>query len=217
MLEHWSSCDPNKVSQTETPMKFIEFEDALEGEKKDLQTQVEVLELQTRQLELKTRNYADQMTRLEERESEMKKDYNTLHQRHTELAAYVMPGFYPCDICKANHPIEDKHGRCSSCLGPEQAKGALADCSFCELCVSFSKHTLEKRVSRSSMERSTSIPPGQGSPVSSLKGMAASSSEGAVPRESRRVEQVAQSSSSSFASPSPPPASRKRKSHRSHR
>ncbi|MGH0120975.1 UNVERIFIED_CONTAM: hypothetical protein FKN15_070167 [Acipenser sinensis] len=64
--------------------KFIEFEDALEVEKKDLQTQVEVLELQTRQLELKTRNYADQMTRLEERESEMKKDYNTLHQRHTE-------------------------------------------------------------------------------------------------------------------------------------
>ncbi|XP_058891643.1 C-Jun-amino-terminal kinase-interacting protein 3-like isoform X2 [Acipenser ruthenus] len=74
-----------KALRKQAEEKFIEFEDALEVEKKDLQTQVEVLELQTRQLELKTRNYADQMTRLEERESEMKKDYNTLHQRHTEM------------------------------------------------------------------------------------------------------------------------------------
>lgn len=42
------------------PQKFIEFEDALEGEKKDLQTHVEILELQGKQLELKTKNYSDQ-------------------------------------------------------------------------------------------------------------------------------------------------------------
>ncbi|XP_010003365.1 PREDICTED: C-Jun-amino-terminal kinase-interacting protein 3-like [Chaetura pelagica] len=66
-------------------MKFIEFEDALEQEKKELQIQVEHLEFQTRQLELKTKNYADQISRLEERESEMKKEYNALHQRHTEM------------------------------------------------------------------------------------------------------------------------------------
>jgi predicted nucleic acid-binding Zn-ribbon protein len=42
------------------PQKFIEFEDALEGEKKDLQTHVESLELQGKQLELKTKNYSDQ-------------------------------------------------------------------------------------------------------------------------------------------------------------
>ncbi|XP_035168373.1 C-Jun-amino-terminal kinase-interacting protein 3-like [Oxyura jamaicensis] len=65
--------------------KFIEFEDALEQEKKELQIQVEHLEFQTRQLELKTKNYADQISRLEERESEMKKEYNALHQRHTEM------------------------------------------------------------------------------------------------------------------------------------
>ncbi|CAJ0957571.1 unnamed protein product [Ranitomeya imitator] len=87
--------------------KFIEFEDALEQEKKDLQYQVESLEFQARQQELKTKNYADQsiknlmkllmvtflnhcadncisVSRLEERESEMKKEYNALHQRHTE-------------------------------------------------------------------------------------------------------------------------------------
>ncbi|KAL6034035.1 hypothetical protein STEG23_009814, partial [Scotinomys teguina] len=41
-------------------MKFIEFEDSQEQEKKDLQTRVESLESQTRQLELKAKNYADQ-------------------------------------------------------------------------------------------------------------------------------------------------------------
>lgn len=42
------------------PQKFIEFEDALEAEKKELQTHVESLELQGKQLELKTKNYSDQ-------------------------------------------------------------------------------------------------------------------------------------------------------------
>uniref|UniRef100_A0A1A8LC72 C-Jun-amino-terminal kinase-interacting protein 3 n=1 Tax=Nothobranchius pienaari TaxID=704102 RepID=A0A1A8LC72_9TELE len=65
--------------------KFIEFEDTLEAEKKDLQMQVEFLELQGKQLELKSKNYSDQITRLEERELEMKKEYNALHQRHTEM------------------------------------------------------------------------------------------------------------------------------------
>lgn len=40
--------------------KFIEFEDTLEAEKKELQIQVEVLELQGKQLELKAKNYSDQ-------------------------------------------------------------------------------------------------------------------------------------------------------------
>ncbi|KAH0631861.1 hypothetical protein JD844_019744 [Phrynosoma platyrhinos] len=44
-----------------TRCKFIEFEDALEQEKKELQIQVEHLEFQTRQLELKAKNYSDQM------------------------------------------------------------------------------------------------------------------------------------------------------------
>ncbi|MEQ2229766.1 hypothetical protein ILYODFUR_022244 [Ilyodon furcidens] len=47
--------------------------------------QVELLELQGKQLELKTKNYSDQITRLEEREAEMKKEFNALHQRHTEM------------------------------------------------------------------------------------------------------------------------------------
>ncbi|MCJ8739160.1 hypothetical protein PDJAM_G00043990 [Pangasius djambal] len=74
-----------KALRKQAEEKFIEFEDALEAEKKDLQAQVDFLELQGKQLELKTKNYADQISRLEERESEMKKEYNALHQRHTEM------------------------------------------------------------------------------------------------------------------------------------
>ncbi|XP_075422369.1 C-Jun-amino-terminal kinase-interacting protein 3 isoform X5 [Ascaphus truei] len=74
-----------KALRKQAEEKFIEFEDALEQEKKDLQYQVENLEFQSRQLELKTKNYADQISRLEERESDTKKEYNALHQRHTEM------------------------------------------------------------------------------------------------------------------------------------
>nr|XP_040047083.1 C-Jun-amino-terminal kinase-interacting protein 3 isoform X21 [Gasterosteus aculeatus aculeatus] len=74
-----------KALRKQAEEKFIEFEDALEAEKKDLQVQVEFLELQGKQQELKTKNYSDQITRLEERESDMKKEYNALHQRHTEM------------------------------------------------------------------------------------------------------------------------------------
>ncbi|XP_078017625.1 C-Jun-amino-terminal kinase-interacting protein 3 isoform X26 [Epinephelus lanceolatus] len=74
-----------KALRKQAEEKFIEFEDALEAEKKDLQIQVEFLELQAKQQELKTKNYSDQITRLEERESDMKKEYNALHQRHTEM------------------------------------------------------------------------------------------------------------------------------------
>ncbi|XP_034395840.1 C-Jun-amino-terminal kinase-interacting protein 3 isoform X2 [Cyclopterus lumpus] len=74
-----------KALRKQAEEKFIEFEDALEAEKKDLEVQVEFLELQGKQQELKTKNYSDQITRLEERESDMKKEYNALHQRHTEM------------------------------------------------------------------------------------------------------------------------------------
>ncbi|XP_072298662.1 C-Jun-amino-terminal kinase-interacting protein 3 isoform X5 [Eucyclogobius newberryi] len=74
-----------KALRKQAEEKFIEFEDALEAEKKDLQVHVDSLELQSKQLELKSKNYCDQITRLEERESDMKKEYNALHQRHTEM------------------------------------------------------------------------------------------------------------------------------------
>ncbi|XP_032064726.1 C-Jun-amino-terminal kinase-interacting protein 4 isoform X3 [Thamnophis elegans] len=74
-----------KALRKQAEEKFIEFEDSQEQEKKDIQIRVEALESQTRQLELKAKNYADQISRLEEREAELKKEYNALHSRHTEM------------------------------------------------------------------------------------------------------------------------------------
>ncbi|MGH0160928.1 UNVERIFIED_CONTAM: hypothetical protein FKN15_051152 [Acipenser sinensis] len=34
-------------------------------------------------------------------------------------------------------PMKDKHGRCSSCLGPEHAKEELVNRSFCKFCAPF--------------------------------------------------------------------------------
>ncbi|KAI4904753.1 hypothetical protein NFI96_025112 [Prochilodus magdalenae] len=65
--------------------RYIEYEDSQEQERKELQSRVLLLEAQTRQLEFKTKNYADQVGRLEEREAELKKEYNSLYQRHTEM------------------------------------------------------------------------------------------------------------------------------------
>ncbi|XP_077594650.1 C-Jun-amino-terminal kinase-interacting protein 4 isoform X3 [Stigmatopora nigra] len=65
--------------------RYIANEDSLEGERKELLHQVAKLESHSRQLELKMRNSADQINRFEEREAELKKEYNALHQRHTEM------------------------------------------------------------------------------------------------------------------------------------
>ncbi|KAK6478343.1 C-Jun-amino-terminal kinase-interacting protein 4-like isoform X13 [Huso huso] len=74
-----------KALRKQAEEKFIEFEDSQEQEKKDLQGQVESLESRSRQLEHKAKNYADQISRLDEREAELKKEYNSLHLRHTEM------------------------------------------------------------------------------------------------------------------------------------
>uniref|UniRef100_A0A8D3DHP8 C-Jun-amino-terminal kinase-interacting protein 3 n=1 Tax=Scophthalmus maximus TaxID=52904 RepID=A0A8D3DHP8_SCOMX len=100
-----------KALRKQAEEKFIEFEDALEAEKKDLQVQVEFLELQGKQLELKTKNYSDQITRLEERESDMKKEYNALHQRHTEVRENAPPQqtfILSSQIHQTHMPVEDE-------------------------------------------------------------------------------------------------------------
>ncbi|XP_076446429.1 C-Jun-amino-terminal kinase-interacting protein 4-like isoform X16 [Babylonia areolata] len=65
--------------------KYLEMEDSVEGEKKDLEEKVESLESIVRMLELKSKNAADHVSRLEEKEAEMKKEYTKLHDRYTEL------------------------------------------------------------------------------------------------------------------------------------
>ncbi|XP_058265827.1 C-Jun-amino-terminal kinase-interacting protein 3 isoform X13 [Hemibagrus wyckioides] len=90
-----------KALRKQAEEKFIEFEDSLEAEKKDLQAQVDVLELQGKQFELKSKNYADQISRLEERESEMKREFNALHQRHTEMIQTYVEHFERSKIQQA--------------------------------------------------------------------------------------------------------------------
>uniref|UniRef100_H3D1S1 C-Jun-amino-terminal kinase-interacting protein 4 n=1 Tax=Tetraodon nigroviridis TaxID=99883 RepID=H3D1S1_TETNG len=67
--------------------RYIAFEDSHDGEKKDLQCRVLTMESHTRHLELKMKNYADQKNSadLRSEEAELKKEYNALHQRHTEM------------------------------------------------------------------------------------------------------------------------------------
>ncbi|KAK3100549.1 hypothetical protein FSP39_021628 [Pinctada imbricata] len=65
--------------------KYLEMEDAVEGEKKSFQEKIESLESIVRMLELKAKNSNDHVSRLEEKEAELKKEYNKLHERYTEL------------------------------------------------------------------------------------------------------------------------------------
>ncbi|XP_078323878.1 C-Jun-amino-terminal kinase-interacting protein 4-like isoform X19 [Crassostrea virginica] len=65
--------------------KYLEMEDAVEGEKKAMQDKLESLESVVRMLELKAKNSADHVSRMEDKEAELKKEYTKLHERYTEL------------------------------------------------------------------------------------------------------------------------------------
>ncbi|XP_043957000.1 sperm associated antigen 9a isoform X1 [Gambusia affinis] len=90
--------------------KFIEFEDTHEQEKKDLQNHVDRMESHSRQLELKIKNYADQISRLEERELELKKEYNSLHQRHSEMIHNYMEHVERIKLQQINETSESTAG-----------------------------------------------------------------------------------------------------------
>ncbi|XP_035998416.1 C-Jun-amino-terminal kinase-interacting protein 4 isoform X4 [Fundulus heteroclitus] len=81
--------------------RYIALEDSQDGEKKDLQCRLAALESHGRQLERKTKNYADQISRFEEREAELKREYNALHQRHTEMIHSYMEHL---ERAKHQHP-----------------------------------------------------------------------------------------------------------------
>ncbi|KAG7236443.1 hypothetical protein INR49_000921 [Caranx melampygus] len=83
-------------------VRYIALEDSQDGEKKDLQGRLVMLESHSRHLELKTKNYADQISRLEEREADLKKEYNALHLRHTEMIHSYMEHL---ERTKHQHPV----------------------------------------------------------------------------------------------------------------
>ncbi|KAK3577050.1 hypothetical protein CHS0354_003132 [Potamilus streckersoni] len=65
--------------------KYLELEDMVEEARNESESKVESLESIVRMLELKSKNSSDHVSRLEEKEADMKKEYNKLHERYTEL------------------------------------------------------------------------------------------------------------------------------------
>ncbi|XP_047352804.1 JNK-interacting protein 3 isoform X3 [Vespa velutina] len=65
--------------------KLLEQEDVAEDERKELLSRIDSLESIVRMLELKTKNSQDHVVRLEEKETELKREYARLHDRYTEL------------------------------------------------------------------------------------------------------------------------------------
>ncbi|CAN8012085.1 unnamed protein product [Ixodes pacificus] len=65
--------------------KLLEVEYTVDDDRRDLEGKVEGLESIVRMLELKSKNTSDHANRLEEKESEMKKEFSKLHERYTEL------------------------------------------------------------------------------------------------------------------------------------
>ncbi|KAF3846493.1 hypothetical protein F7725_003571 [Dissostichus mawsoni] len=104
--------------------KFIEFEDTHEQDKKDLQNRVDRMESHSRQLELKIKNYADQIARLEERELELKKEFNSLHQRHTEMIHNYMEHVERIKLQQISETSE------SSAVGRVRKERPLSLCVF---------------------------------------------------------------------------------------
>ncbi|CAH0547259.1 unnamed protein product [Brassicogethes aeneus] len=74
-----------KCARKASEQKLLEYEDAAEGERKELVSRLEALESIVRMLELKHKNSMEHAGRLEEREGELKKEYGKLHERYTEL------------------------------------------------------------------------------------------------------------------------------------
>ncbi|XP_066147716.1 JNK-interacting protein 3 isoform X2 [Euwallacea fornicatus] len=74
-----------KGARKTAEQKLLEYEDAAEGERKELTSRLEALESIVRMLELKHKNSLEHASRLEEREAELKKEYAKLHERYTEL------------------------------------------------------------------------------------------------------------------------------------
>merc|ERR1719320_2319333 len=63
----------------------MESEDINEGQSREVRLKMENFESENRHLELKCKNYADQIERLQERDVEAKREFSELHVRHNEM------------------------------------------------------------------------------------------------------------------------------------
>lgn len=65
--------------------KYLEIEDQIEVEKRETQKQIDELEHENKSLEARIRSYQDHIERQDERITEMKREYHSLHERHSEI------------------------------------------------------------------------------------------------------------------------------------
>eukprot|EP00795_Rhopilema_esculentum_P000009 gene9-9606_t len=70
--------------------KYLEYEDAQDQEKGNLQASIESLEFTNKQHESRIKSLLDQIERTEERFAESKREYSSLHTRHTEMIHMYM-------------------------------------------------------------------------------------------------------------------------------
>ncbi|KAK5973079.1 hypothetical protein GCK32_005679 [Trichostrongylus colubriformis] len=70
-----------KQLRKQAEQKYMEIEDNLIGQNKELEAKIESLESIMRMLELKAKNASDHASRLEEREADQKAEFDRLHER----------------------------------------------------------------------------------------------------------------------------------------
>ncbi|CAD5217693.1 unnamed protein product [Bursaphelenchus okinawaensis] len=74
-----------RQTRKQQDQKYLELEEHLTDQNRELETKVEQLEGNIRILELKARNANDHVSRCEERESELRGEYDKLHERYNDL------------------------------------------------------------------------------------------------------------------------------------
>ncbi|KAL6727537.1 hypothetical protein Aduo_009407 [Ancylostoma duodenale] len=74
-----------KQLRKQAEQKYMEIEDHLIGQNKELEAKIESLESIMRMLELKAKNASDHASRLEEREADQKAEFDRLHERYNAL------------------------------------------------------------------------------------------------------------------------------------
>ncbi|PAV83252.1 hypothetical protein WR25_19805 [Diploscapter pachys] len=74
-----------KQLRKQADQKYLEVEDNLMGEKRELENKIESLESIMRMLELKAKNATDHAQRMEERELDQKAEFDRLHERYNTL------------------------------------------------------------------------------------------------------------------------------------
>ena len=70
--------DRDKQLRKANEQSYLEIEDQYEKERTEMTVKLDSLSSIVKMLELKARNYSDQITRLEDKEAEMKKEYSKL-------------------------------------------------------------------------------------------------------------------------------------------